>query len=273
MFRIERRDTAATRAFALADRVFHATVRNIRKGHASGMAALMMNVLQTVIFIAAFYLMFSILGLRGNAIRGDFILYLMTGIFLFITHIKALGAIVGSEGPASPMMKHAPMNTAVAILAAALSSLYIQTLSMFLVLFSVHVVWHPIEIYDVGGTALMFLLAWFVGIAIGVVLLAVKPWAPNFVQIVNSIYGRINMIASGKMFVANTLPSSMIAFFDWNPLFHTIDQSRGYAFINYNPHYTSWEYPLLIGIVFLMVGLMAEFYTRRHTSLSWFAGR
>jgi len=119
----------------------------------------------------------------------------------------------------------------------------------------------------------MFMIAWFTGAAIGMVLLAAKPWAPNAVQIVNSIYSRVNMIASGKMFVANMLPAKMLAFFDWNPLFHAIDQARGYTFINYNPHYTSWEYPLKVGVVFLMIGFMGEFYTRRNTSASWFAGR
>ncbi|MCK0168528.1 ABC transporter permease [Jannaschia sp. S6380] len=273
MFRIERRDTAMTRAFTLGELIFHATVRNTRKGYGSGLMALMMNVLQSVIFIAAFVIMFTVLGLRGNAIRGDFVLYIMTGIFLFMTHIKAMGAVVGSEGPTSPMMKHAPMNTAIAITAAALSSLYLQTLSMFLILFGVHVAWHPIEIFDPAGAAMMFLLAWFVGVAIGMVLLAVKPWFPNLVTVVNSVYARVNMIASGKMFVANTLPSTLLPFFDWNPLFHAIDQARGYTFINYNPHYTDWHYPLIVGTVLLVIGLMGEFYTRRRTSLSWFAAR
>ena len=30
----------------------------------------------------------------------------------------------------------------------------------------------------------------------------------------------------------------MLTIFDWNPLFHTIDQARGFTFINYNPHYS-----------------------------------
>ena len=70
------------------------------------------------------------------------------------------------------------------------------------------------------------------------------------------------MIASGKMFVANSLPSFMLAMFDWNPLFHSIDQARGFAFINYNPRYSSWEYPLWVGLVLLMIGL----YWRRPRS-------
>ncbi|UWQ18300.1 ABC transporter permease [Jannaschia sp. M317] len=273
MFRVQRRQTALSSAFTLLELIFHATVRQTRKGHGNGLVALGMNVLQTAVFLAAFFALFTLLGMRGSAIRGDFLLYLMSGIFLFLTHVKTVGSIAGAEGPASPMMKHAPMNTAVSIAAAALSALYLQTLSGALVLFAVHVAWHPVEIASPSGTVMMFLLSWLSGIGIGLCLLALKPWFPNFVQIANSIYSRMNMVFSGKMFVANSLPSSWLGYFSWNPLFHTIDQSRGYTFVNYNPHYTSWEYPLILSLVLILIGLMGEFYTKRHASVSWFAGR
>ncbi len=61
--------------------------------------------------------------------------------------------------------------------------------------------------------------------------------------LISTIYSRANMIASGKMFVANAMPSHIIAMFSWNPLFHTIDQARGFMFLNYNPHYSSIELP------------------------------
>lgn len=79
------------------------------------------------------------------------------------------------------------------------------------------------------------------------------------------------MIASGKMFVANTLPPSILVTFDWNPLFHTIDQARGYTFINYFPNNSSPSYPFYVTIACLMLGLMGEFYTRKHASVSWTA--
>jgi ABC-type polysaccharide/polyol phosphate export permease len=201
------------------------------------------------------------------------LLYILSGIFLFLTHTKALGAVVGSEGPASPMMKHAPMNTSIAILSAALGSLYIQILSLVFILFIYHVAFTPIHIEDPIGVMGMILLAWFTGVAIGMVLLALKPWFPSVVGIASSVYSRANMIASGKMFVANTLPSFMLTMFDWNPLFHAIDQSRGFMFINYNPHYSNITYPLTVGVVLLMLGLMGEFFTRQNASASWYARR
>lgn len=260
-------------ALTIFELIYHSIVRSIRKQHGNAFMAIVMNVLQTVLFVMAFYIMFSILGMRGAALRGDFLLYIMSGIFLYLTHIKAMGAVSGSEGPASPMMQHAPMTTIIAIASAALGALYIQVLSAAIVLYIYHAAFVPITIDQPVASFGMLLLSWFTGCSLGMILLAVKPWFPTFVSIFSQIYQRANMIASGKMFVANMLPGYMIAMFDWNPLFHCIDQARGFVFINYNPRYSDWEYAVWVGIVFLMIGLMGEFYTRKHASLSWSARR
>jgi ABC-type polysaccharide/polyol phosphate export permease len=267
------RQTGFGAAITIAELVYHSIVRNIRKSHGNAVIAILMNMMQAAIFVLAFYVMFIILGLRGAALRGDFLLYIMSGIFLFMTHTKTLGAVVGSEGPASPMMQHAPLNTIIAIAAAALGTLYIQVLSLFVILFIYHALFTPVVI-DLPLPAFgMLLVAWYTGLGLGVLLLAFKPWFPTAVDLFSTIYQRVNMIASGKMFVANTLPAFMLAMFDWNPLFHAIDQSRGFIFINYTPRYSSYEYAIIVGTVLLMIGLMAEFYTRRHASVSWSARR
>ena len=273
MFSTTARRSRASGAIQMAELVFHSIVRNIRKTHNNAFLAIGLNLLQIVVFMAAFYVMFSLLGLRSSAIRGDFLLYIMSGIFLYMTHTRTVGAVAGSEGPSSPMMQHAPMNTIIAIASAALGALYLQVLSMFIILFVYHVAVTPLYIDQPIGAFAMLLLAWFTGVAVGLVFLAIKPWFPHAVGVMTTIYQRANMIASGKMFLANSLPGFMLAMFDWNPLFHAIDQARGFAFINYNPHYSSWQYALWVGIVLTMIGLMGEFYTRRHASLSWGARR
>ena len=273
MFEARRTMTRSRGALALLELIYHSIVREIRKDHRNAVVGLIMNMMQTIVFVTAFYFMFSILGLRGTAIRGDFLLYIMSGIFLFLTHTKAMGAVLKAEGPASAMMKHAPMNTIVSITSAAIASLYIQLLSMGVVLYLYHVIFNPITIHDPVGAMGMVLLAWFSGVAVGIIFLALKPWFPGFVSIASSIYARANMIASGKMFVANTMPGFMLAMFDWNPLFHAIDQARGFTFINYNPHYSSIGYPMKVSIILIMIGLMLEFYTRKNASASWEAAR
>ena len=259
--------------FTLTELIYHSAVRSVRMQHGNAMLGLLMNILQTLMLVAVFYAMYLFAGWGGNGIRGDFLLYIMSGIFLFMTHTKTMSAVVGAEGPSSPMMKHAPMNTAVSIGAAALSSLYIQVLTLVLILFIYDVTVTPITIDQPVYAFGMLMLAWFAGLAIGLVLLAAKPWAPQFVGIFTQIYQRANMIASGKMFVANALPGFMLPYFIWNPLFHIIDQARGFAFLNYNPHYPSLTYPVAVTFAMLLLGLMGEFYTRQHASVSWEAGR
>ena len=273
MFETVQRRTMLGSAFALLEVIYHSTGRQIRKSHRNALVGLLMNMAQMVVMVIAFYIMFSVLGLRGSAVRGDFLLYLMSGIFLFMTHIKTMGAVLASEGPASAMMKHAPMNTLVAITSAALGALYIQVLSLVVILFLYHVIFTPITIDQPIPAFGMFLLAWFSGVAVGIVFLALKPWVPGFVQVASQIYMRANMIASGKMFLANTMPGYILAFFTWNPLFHAIDQSRGFVFINYSPHYSSISYPIILSLVLITIGLMGEFFTRKHASASWNAAR
>ena len=255
-------------AITLLELVYHGVVRSVRKGHGNAVMSILMNLLQAATMVLAFVVMFQLLGLRRTAIRGDFLLYIMSGIFLYITHTKTVGAVAGAEGPASPMMQHAPMNTIVAILSTAIGALYIQVLSLFAILLIYYNI-SPFEIKGPVGAVGMLILAWFTGAAVGMIFLAMKPWNPTLVGLLSTIYQRANMIASGKMFVANTLPASMLLMFNWNPLFHVIDQARGYAFINYEPHYSSAIYALNVGLVLMMIGLMGEFYTRRHASASW----
>lgn len=273
MFQARRKKNGVLAAFDILELIYHATVRNLRKTDRSPIVGLFKSIVQALVLLGVFFLMFAILGLRSSAVRGDFLLYLLSGIFLFLTHTKAVGAVAGAEGPTSAMMLHAPMNTMIAISAAALSALYTQILAMLVVLTLYYALVTPFQIHDPVGAFAMFLLSWLSGVAVGMVFLALRPWFPGFVSIGSAIYRRANMIASGKMFLANSLTPQMLALFAWNPLFHAIDQCRGFVFINYNPHNSTITYPIYVSITLIMVGLMGEFYTRRRASPSWGAGR
>ncbi len=273
MFQKETVTTQTGGFFTLMEVIYHTTVRSLRQGHRNAVVGLMMSVLKTLVMVGAFLVMFLVLGLRSSPIRGDFLLFIMSGIFMYMTHIKALSAVAGADGGASPMMQHAPMNTIVAIAAAALSSLYEQFFALSLILTIYHIGFTPITIYDPAGALCMMLLAWFTGVAVGMVFRAIGPWIPDLSGLIKQLYIRINMIASGKMFVVNTLPASMVAIFDWNPLFHIIDQVRGFVFLHYSPFVTSITYPMYVALALIMLGLMGEFYTRGKVSLSWTAGR
>ena len=270
MFRQERRRrTTLGTGFETLALIFHATVRNLRSAHGNAVIGLVLAIVQALLMVIIMYFMFELLGLRRIAVRGDFMLYVMSGVFMFMTHVKAIGAVSGADGPTSQMMMHAPMNPIISISAAALAALYQQTLSACVILFFYHAVFTPITIDDPVGMMGMFLLSWFSGVGIGMALLSAKPWQPELVGIVTTIIMRVNMLASGKMLLVNNTPPKVRALFDWNPLFHTIDQGRGFIFLNYQPRYTSIDYAVYVALVCVMIGLMAEFFTRQYASASW----
>ena len=115
----------------------------------------------------------------------------------------------------------------------------------------------------------MVLLAWYSGVGVGYVFLALRPWMPGVINMLKMVYIRMNMFASGKMVVANALPASMLVLFTWNPLFHIIDQTRGFVFINYTPHHSNWEYAFWVATALIGIGFILEGWVRQQMSVSW----
>ncbi len=273
MFRTPTRTTPLSGFLALLEVIFHASVRNVRRSHSNAVVGLMVNIFQSVVLVLVFYTLFTVLKMRGSAVRGDFMVYSMTGIFMYMTHAKTMAAVAKSDGPTSSMMNHAPMNTIVAIASAALATLYLQILSITVILFFYNVVFAPVSIDQPIGAAMMLLLAWGSGIGVGLLVKSASPWAPEVFQVLTMVYIRANMIASGKMFLANSMPTAKLEWFWWNPLFHVIDQTRGFVFLNYHPHYSNYLYPVEVTLVLILIGLMLEHFTRSRASISWSAGR
>ena len=58
-------------AVSIIELIYHATVRDVRKAHGNALMAIGLNILQALVFLAAFYVMFSVLGTRysGCAVR------------------------------------------------------------------------------------------------------------------------------------------------------------------------------------------------------------
>nr|WP_174839485.1 ABC transporter permease [Ruegeria lacuscaerulensis] len=258
-------------AFTTSELVFHSVVRSIRSQRSNAVLAVIMNIVQILALVTVFYLIMTLVGkITGlSKIRGNPILFLLSGVFLFLTHVKSVSGVAGVATGNNPMMLHSPMNMMVSLLAAAFGTFYTQLVSILVILFMYHVAIEPLEIQDPGGAFYMLVLAWFTGSAVGVLFMALKPWLPTFVSISSVVYRRINMIFSGKMFVANSLGGFTLTMFIWNPLFHVIDQCRGFVFRNYFPRQTSWEYALWVGIILLLIGLLGIFFTRQHVSKSW----
>lgn len=258
--------------FTFWDLVYHSVVRQVRTASGSATLGLLSELAQTLIMFVMFYIIMVFMSMGGIALRGDPVIFVLTGVLLFMVHNQAISKVMGAGSATSPIMKHRPMTTMISILAASFAQLYLQILAMGLILIVVHVLRGGLEIFNPAGLVVPMLLAWASGVAIGLLFLVAKPFAPNLVPVISQVYRRANMLTSGKMMPANLMPASMVAWFDWNPLFHAIDQARGAAFVNYFPRNSNIEYPIYFIIVALLIGLMAENWLRRNMSLSWGKG-
>lgn len=248
-------------SLSLIELIYISIVRSFRTatgGSFLGLAGLLM---QPLILFAVFYVMFEVFG-RSPVIRGDFLLFMMTGIFLYRAHIQAVTKLKGASHAISGMMFYAKTSTLLSILASAINQLYIVVLSIIAIMGTSYLIRGELEVYNPSGMLLPFFLAWASGLAVGLMFMAFSPLAPKFIPMLYQIYRRAQMITSGKMFVANMIPASILPFFTWNPLFHAIDQARGQAFINYVPKKTSMEYPLYFTLAALALGFVVEFALR-----------
>ena len=267
------RSSRLTAALRMMGAIYQSVVWQVRGKHNNAFMAIGLNVLTMLIMIGVFFLLMSVIGLRAVAIRGDFLLYIMSGVFLFQSNNVGISATSGAQSTNSEVLQHAPLNTAVVIIAALLKTIYVQTVSVVCILGVYHlftgavVIDRPVEAYA------MLVFAILSGGCIGMVFLAVRPWLPLLATNVQTFYTRLNMIFSGKMFVANALGGTMLAMFAWNPLFHIVDQCRGFVFKNYYPRNTNWEYAVWVGLALLLIGLLGIFFTRQHVSQSWDARR
>lgn len=256
-------------SMAFTELLFYSVVHDTRKSSGNATLGLLLVILQSMTMLAIFFLLFTVMGLRSVAIRGDFVIYLLTGIFLFLTHNKSAKSAMGAVTTIGGLTLHAPFSTLLNILASVFSGLYLQILGFSLILLVVHILWGGLEFYNPAGLIFPFFMAWASGIAIGLMFGALKPFAPKFIPMIAMMYRRANMITRGKMLPANYMSATMITWFDWNPLFHTIDQARGAAFFNYFPRHTNMEYPVYLSLVLITVAMMIEFWLRKNMSESW----
>lgn len=265
----QQRRTAFTAAYEMVAVTYHATVRAARGKGENALFGLLSSAFQTVFMVGAIYFSMYILGWRAHQFRGDYILFLMVGVMSYGTYNRAMRGVYSADGPTSPMLQHAPLNTIVSISSAALAGLYIQLLSTFLVLTGYHLLVSRIEIQNPVFAVMLLLAAWVFGIATGLLLMAVRPWWPRGAPLLMMVVSRANVFFSGKMMVANAMSYTTLKCFDWNPLFHVVDQMRGAVFLNYVPRNSEVPYIFEISAALIAVGMMGEFIGRKRARMAW----
>ncbi|MGG7564765.1 ABC transporter permease [Rhodovulum sp. DZ06] len=218
-----------------------------------------------VALCAGFLAAYEILGLFRPAIRGDVVIFLLTGIYLFQLAARARGAADLNGGGA--LLWHQPVQPALVVWSGALGAFYITVTSMGLILTGA-ALWRGVPpAADPAGLGAPLLLAWGFGVGSGMVMSGISRYAGG-AQLMGMLWQRAMFLTSGIFFLASAIPGWLRPFFDWNPLFHIIDAMRMAAFVNYGGGDTSLEYAALCVAGLLAVGHALERKVRADFSIS-----
>lgn len=258
-------------ALEFFDLVFHSIVREVRTQSGNATFGVLKEVSTIGVFLGLFYMIAVFMG-RGAAIRGSVMMFLLTGIILFLTHIKAISSVRAAATASSAIMMHMPMTVILSILTKAFAGLYLQFVAVLVIVLMFWIFGVDLTINDPGGLVLPVFFSWASGISIGMIFMTLAPMFPFVVNTLSPIYQRAQMFTSGKFIPAAYMPPTMVGWFSWNPLFHTIDQARVATFINYNSDVTNMSYPIWFTIVGLLFGLMGEFWAKNTLSKSKHGG-
>ncbi|MEM7240717.1 MAG: ABC transporter permease [Pseudomonadota bacterium] len=264
-----KRSNLLLEAIRFFDLLYHTTVRNVRRVSFNPIIAIVNQILTMLVLVAAFMMLTTLLGTRTAAVRGNSVQFIMSGIFLFLVHNSSLGAAALVGGLRTPLTLHTHITHFMLVMSAGMAALYIQILAVVLIFTVTHILVEPVVFQSLAGFSFAFFIAWASGLMIGFFFSVISPYSPRVVELLKMLYMRSNMIFSGKMFVANTIPASILPYFYWNPLFHTIDYARGESFINYTPRVININYPIVVTIIFFVLALIFQRYGQNVVSASW----
>ena len=138
----------------LLKQVYFGHVGGMRKSSGwNAVLGLIGSMMQTVISIMTFYFMFQLMGARSSPFKGNYMLYIISGIAMFMVHNTTVQAVAGAEGPTSGMMQHAPMHTILRHAWQRCKALYQQTITTRKIWSIYHFTVNPLEIFNPIGLA------------------------------------------------------------------------------------------------------------------------
>ncbi len=249
--------------------VYSLVVRDLRSEHKNAALGILISVAQPLMMGIIFFGFMTLIGGRGSQIRGDALTFVVIGFIVFFTHIRTVSAV--SMALRQDMMNHQRLSPFLMICVKAISSFYKNLFALVIMLVLNYLLRDIWEMND----PLLFVSAmfwcWISGIAAGTVFLAINRYL-SWGTILHTTYIRIMFFTSGKFFVANSLPGTLRPYFDWNPLFHFLDQGRSAVFLNYTARTTDMTYAILVTLAVLVIGFLAEHHVRRHFNMSHVPG-
>jgi len=211
-------------------------------------------------WIGLLVIAFDVLG-RTLPIHTDSISFILSGVIPYLVFRSSISAIARTRGHYRTLMVLAPVTRAHVGTALSLIELINALMLYGLVSILNWVITGHFEMNSVGQNLAALGLAWLFGFSLGSVF--------EELSRVNVIFGRITpvllrpfFLISGVFFTANEVPLSMLAYIDWNPLFHAIELMRESMFSSYRSHALDVIYLLAVDMTLLVLAMLMRWLGR-----------
>lgn len=231
------------------------TVRALREASGGAALGVLKGVLLAAGFCIAFYLFVRFFRLGGITVRGDLMVFILIGVGLFFTMKSALMASMQAMTGSWALCAHPHLSPVLFVYAECLAVLYNWTVAILLIYLANGLIVGDLSLEEPILFFPIFLLCWLTGVGAGMALAYLEfrlPWT----AVLKRVLFKLLFFTSGKFANANILPSDLLAFFAWNPLFHLIDQMRDAAFVNYTAQKTDMVYPIVVCFALIVAGHM-----------------
>ncbi len=230
-------------------KIFNYAVAMVRRESGSvsmGFAYALMNYMFS--FVMIMMMMVLIRGTIGAKIRGEFGLYILTGVGCYMLHNKIVQELSNPEADRN-LMPLLAVSPGIMIFGKLLHTIYMQIMIVLLFSAGIWVYYGGFKIDQPYMVLWIFWLCAAWSAAMSMCLYSIVPVWPNVFKKLVMVYRRLGVITSGKMVPGNVLSGAFHGMFAWNPLYHCIDQIRGAVFVNYTPFNSSISYPVNATII------------------------
>ncbi len=121
---------------------------------------------------------------------------------------------------------------------------------------------YEFHISNVGGLIYIIILAFFIGLGIGLILSSLNSYFPTMERIVPIMF-QFLMFASGVMFSVTMFTGRIGTWILWNPFLQIIEFTRTCTSYGYPADFVSHSYLIQITLYSLVLGLLLERFTRK----------
>ena len=239
------------------------TVRALREASGGAIIGVLKGILMAFTFCIAFYLLMSFMGLAGLTVRGDMMVFILIGVGFFFTAKMTMMAAMKAMTGSWALTRHPHLTPVLFVYAESLATLYNWTLAIMTIYIANGLVKGSFDLQEPIMFFPIYFITWLTGVGAGMVM-GFGMFYFSWFAMIKRILFKLIFFSAGKFTNANLIPTDMLWFFYWNPLFHLIDQMRDAAFVNYTARKTNLEYPIFVCLGLLLLGHILHDYMLRH---------